>query len=1168
MKIHRLLTLLLTFHISLTGILAQISLPEITPPDPAAREFMKYGEIPVNYSTGVPQIEIPLYTVKGKKLELPISISYHASGVKVTDIASSVGLGWVLNCGGIVTRSILGKRDEDPGASDRMFENSQEIITALSNSLPDDLALFEDLLRLWVNDRDPQSDRYYYSLPNGTSGIFRYDYLTDDLIMLPFRPFKIEKEAINQLSGFKITDEYGTIYTFDAYNLGTQGVTSSSEFYLTRMESADGTDFIEITYEESLNQTGYTYSKVFMGPVETANPNCIYASFCEHYNVSASFQNIAPKITKITSSLATVNFNYEYDRPDFPASPRLDKIEIVSNIENSVVKTIQFYPKPLGSVNPRLGLEQVDICSSIDCSESEEYSFQYEEGLGNLPPYETSTGPYNEDYWGYDNNSNSPSLVPEDFVPDEYKQPGCDDKYGNRDPLEEGAKKYIIKEIKYPTGGRTVFTFDRNYSDVAYENIKEDPGGFVGGLRVSSVTHYNEDDEIVGIKTYKYFEPKARKFEDWNFNYIRYRYTGELNCQAPVTFVLATNFVAQSSPFVPQEAASGLPIVYLKVIEYNGTETNNAGKTEYNYSPPFSANNIYDNPQHPAALENPRFIHPYHYDKGNYSPKLLSKIEYAKDGQSYDMIAKTIYTYSKLFSTEYYTGIHLVRTIDYSELDIDDLVAFPSYEYSESIKTSDTKAYEEAELLTNTVVYTYDINDPTKYVTSTTDLEYDPEYLQVRKKTVSTSKEGISKITEYKYPFDYTSAPYQDMEALNIITPVIEQTEKINASTLQTTKTNYVSWDGDKIIAPNTVETTVEGVNEIRARYKYDDITGNLTEYSKEGGMKTSILWGYNQSLPIARIANASLYTQAVVPNYNRGIFNLSQALVNGETRDLNGEYHVPEVYYLKVKRTYYKGTDHAALYTITIYDSQGCVVRRFADAMEKSKLNMAVTDELVLEADDYTADVNVIYYTCDGSSGSECPSGATYTDDIYVDCFKDQDPVNITIPTYTSFEEGIPSGWEPTACILSDYSGTNTGRKVVGSGVLKSPPMKAGTYRVSFWAKGSSAYPTQQIYVNGTPRGNPDDVSGQRYTLEITIPTDYQQISFGLQYIIIDEIRICPVDALMTTYTYDPLVGVTSVTDARYITTYYVYDEFGRLEFVKDHNGDILQKYDYHYAP
>ena len=175
---------------------------------------------------------------------------------------------------------------------------------------------------------------------------------------------------------------------------------------------------------------------------------------------------------------------------------------------------------------------------------------------------------------------------------------------------------------------------------------------------------------------------------------------------------------------------------------------------------------------------------------------------------------------------------------------------------------------------------------------------------------------------------------------------------------------------------------------------------------------------------------------------------------------------------------------------------------------------------------------------------------------------------MNITIPTYTSFEEGIPSGWEPTACILSDYSGTNTGRKVVGSGVLKSPPMKAGTYRVSFWAKGSSAYPTQQIYVNGTPRGNPDDVSGQRYTLEITIPTDYQQISFGLQYIIIDEIRICPVDALMTTYTYDPLVGVTSVTDARYITTYYVYDEFGRLEFVKDHNGDILQKYDYHYAP
>jgi hypothetical protein len=68
-------------------------LPQITPPSPTAQNFMRYGEIPVDYSTGVPNISIPIYTVKSKKLELPINISYHASGIKVNDIASEVGLG-------------------------------------------------------------------------------------------------------------------------------------------------------------------------------------------------------------------------------------------------------------------------------------------------------------------------------------------------------------------------------------------------------------------------------------------------------------------------------------------------------------------------------------------------------------------------------------------------------------------------------------------------------------------------------------------------------------------------------------------------------------------------------------------------------------------------------------------------------------------------------------------------------------------------------------------------------------------------------------------------------------------------------------------------------------------------------------------------------------------
>jgi hypothetical protein len=84
----------------------------VIPPSPNASALNRYGYIPVSQYTGVPNITIPLWEVKSKNLKIPINLSYHSGGNKVEDMGTWVGLGWVLNSGGVISRTVLGRPDE------------------------------------------------------------------------------------------------------------------------------------------------------------------------------------------------------------------------------------------------------------------------------------------------------------------------------------------------------------------------------------------------------------------------------------------------------------------------------------------------------------------------------------------------------------------------------------------------------------------------------------------------------------------------------------------------------------------------------------------------------------------------------------------------------------------------------------------------------------------------------------------------------------------------------------------------------------------------------------------------------------------------------------------------------------------------------------------------
>jgi len=65
----------------------------------------------------------------------------------------------------------------------------------------------------------------------------------------------------------------------------------------------------------------------------------------------------------------------------------------------------------------------------------------------------------------------------------------------------------------------------------------------------------------------------------------------------------------------------------------------------------------------------------------------------------------------------------------------------------------------------------------------------------------------------------------------------------------------------------------------------------------------------------------------------------------------------------------------------------------------------------------------------------------------------------------------------------------------------------------------------------------------------------------------VLNNLRTGLPNAFVTSYTYAPLIGMTSQTDPSGKTTYFEYDGLGRLSIIRDQDQNILKKYEYNSA-
>lgn len=118
------------------GLIAQTSLPKDVP-SPNASDLGRYGDIPVSYFNGRPEIKIPLYSLSARGVTLPVTLNHDASGVLVNSLPGWTGHNWTLDAGGCITRVAYGFYD-DRGIDDNMFpgyNNYFETYSALSSHL-------------------------------------------------------------------------------------------------------------------------------------------------------------------------------------------------------------------------------------------------------------------------------------------------------------------------------------------------------------------------------------------------------------------------------------------------------------------------------------------------------------------------------------------------------------------------------------------------------------------------------------------------------------------------------------------------------------------------------------------------------------------------------------------------------------------------------------------------------------------------------------------------------------------------------------------------------------------------------------------------------------------------------------------------------------------------
>jgi YD repeat-containing protein len=1147
------------------------NLKNIVPPSPNSSALGKYADWPVSLYTGIPNMTIPIYEMHGRTINVPISLSYHSSGIKVGETASWVGLGWVLEAGGVITRSVKGLPDDDYYDGYLVNRNSYNNHGDMSSGTNPANLDSTYTVKAAIGSTDSEPDLYMF---NAMGRSFKFYFSGDGTILTqPYSKIKINCNW--QDSTWKVILEDGTILNFGSTNFiettntsrfsfATGGSGTSTFISSWYLKSVIGTsnEIINFSYSTySITQRVYSSKASYMAndPGPTVTPSC--AGLCAGASLIDKSRNEVQTVAslllnKIENDWCRLDFISDTtERKDLQGGRSLASIKVFSKYKNDFIAQYKFnyhFTEAVESGSStdynrfRLRLDSLKQISPVNSVVN--YTWKFDYNSQNLP----SRSSYAQDHFGYFNGATgNTTLLPEIITPLAHHDHGFGpDHYTTGDRSANGnlMQAEMLTKITYPTGGYTDFEYEPNH----YLNTEE---ALVSGTIDQQVEAYTGINPFVFLKTDTLFIKRKQYVKILTSAYI------------------STSFL-QDHPN---------PNIHVDIKTLSGTSiggaamVNNQDLVAYN----FLDSGTYLYQTRVTGVTSSDFVVSADY------LRLNSTVSY-KRGLGIQPVQKLVGGL-RIKSQKAYDGISSIpQQINYQ------------YSFPLVIAPIDT---------INSYLTT--LFDELKQETTTYTCEYAGDlghicYQEYLVRHCST-KEGLGSIQggpigygEVKVLYGsngengYTISKYNNEN----------EDEGINeAKSFPYPPVCSSDWRRGLLLEQSTYTSNNKLANKVSNSYQF--ISKNSIFAFKAGVLyqKHSILVGYTARSDVSRV-DIKIKTEAIqqltskeviynlqttdslftITNY---YFDNTNSLSPTRTQTINSKGDTIKV----ITRTPLEKSDINASTTLTSTASAAIDTmlarniispvlqqeKYISNVLQSRSLTnyknwtfkLLKPENVQLQTKSNPSETRVMFakYDTSGNLIEQRKSNDVYHS--YIWDYKINYPVAECINAdsasiaYTSFESDGKGGWtfsgSPTSTYLSP-SGKNSYSLSAGN-ITRAGLNTSGSYIVSYWSKNGQ----QTVSNTGAVATGRTVGLWTYYEHPVSSPSGGTITVSGSGSI--DELRLYLKGSLMTTYTYDPLIGMTSQCDPNNRITYYEYDNFGRLSIIRNQDRSIVKRICYNFA-